>query len=56
MSIALELLTERCQYYVDMFEALPVAIYTTDAGGKVTYCNQAATELAGRRPQPGSDE
>jgi PAS domain S-box-containing protein len=47
---------EREQYYLHMLEALPVAIYTTDAAGKVTYYNQAATELAGRRPEMGTDE
>ena len=34
----------------------PVAIYTTDAGGKITYYNQAAADFAGRRPKLGSDE
>jgi len=47
---------EREQYYLHMLEALPVAIYTTDAAGKITYFNQAATDLAGRRPELGSDE
>jgi hypothetical protein len=32
-----EMLQEREQYYLDMLEALPVAIYTTDAAGKITY-------------------
>lgn len=39
-----------------MLDALPVAIYTTDAGGKVTYFNRAAAELAGRVPVVGVDE
>lgn len=47
---------EREQYYLHMLEALPVAIYTTDAVGKITYYNQAAMDLAGRRPVLGSDE
>jgi PAS domain S-box-containing protein len=51
-----ELLHEREHYYRHMLEALPVAIYTTDAAGKITYYNQAAADLAGRRPQLGSDE
>jgi PAS domain S-box-containing protein len=40
----------------DLLEAIPAAIYTTDANGKITYFNQAAVELAGREPTIGSDE
>ena len=40
----------------DLLSAIPAAIYTTDAEGKVTYCNETAAELAGRRPTLGSDE
>jgi PAS domain S-box-containing protein len=40
----------------DLIEAIPAAIYTTDAQGRVTYFNQAAAELAGRTPTVGSDE
>jgi PAS domain S-box-containing protein len=40
----------------DLLEAIPAAIYTTDADGKVTYYNQAAVEFAGRAPTVGSDE
>jgi PAS domain S-box-containing protein len=36
-------------------ETLPVAVYTTDAAGYVTYFNEAAAELAGRRPEIGHD-
>ena len=39
-----------------MLQALPKAIYTTDAAGKITFYNQAAVELAGRTPELGSDE
>ena len=46
----------REQYYLHMLDALPVAIYTTDADGKITYYNQAAADFAGRRPILGSDE
>lgn len=38
-----------------LLDALPAAIYTTDAGGLVTYCNEAAIALAGRRPRLGVD-
>jgi PAS domain S-box-containing protein len=40
----------------ELIAAIPAAIYTTDAQGKVTYYNQAAAELAGRPPTIGSDE
>ena len=42
--------------YEALLEALPVAVYTTDAAGKVTFCNEAAVALAGRRPRLGVDE
>jgi PAS domain S-box-containing protein len=35
--------------------ALPAAIYVTDAGGCITYCNQAAADLWGRIPKLGED-
>ena len=40
----------------DLLSAIPAAIYTTDADGKITYFNQAAVELSGRTPQLGTDE
>jgi PAS domain S-box-containing protein len=40
----------------DLLSAIPAAIYTTDAQGRVTYFNEAAVELAGRTPTLGSDE
>jgi PAS domain S-box-containing protein len=40
----------------DLLSAIPAAIYTTDALGRVTYYNEAAVELAGRTPTIGSDE
>ena len=40
----------------ELLAAIPAAIYTTDAQGRVTYFNQAAVELAGRTPQLGTDE
>jgi len=39
----------------DLLSAIPAAIYTTDAQGKITYFNEAAAEFAGRRPELGSD-
>jgi PAS domain S-box-containing protein len=40
----------------ELLSAIPAAIYTTDAKGKITYFNEAAVEFAGRRPEIGSDE
>ena len=41
------------QQYSDLMEALGVAVYTTDAAGVITYFNEAAAELWGRRPEIG---
>ena len=40
----------------ELLAAIPAAIYTTDADGKITYFNQAAVEFSGRTPVLGSDE
>lgn len=40
----------------ELLAAIPAAIYTTDAAGKITYYNEAAVQFAGRRPTLGSDE
>jgi PAS domain S-box-containing protein len=40
----------------ELLSAIPAAIYTTDAEGKVTYYNQAAADLAGRAPEIGRDD
>ena len=40
----------------ELLAAIPAAIYTTDALGRVTYYNEAAVELAGRTPVVGSDQ
>ncbi|TIU30441.1 MAG: PAS domain S-box protein, partial [Mesorhizobium sp.] len=40
----------------DLIEALPGAVYTTDAEGRITFYNPAASELWGREPKLGSDQ
>jgi PAS domain S-box-containing protein len=40
----------------ELISAIPAAIYTTDAEGKVTYFNHATVELTGRAPTIGSDD
>jgi PAS domain S-box-containing protein len=39
----------------DVLNALPGAIYTTDAAGRITFFNQAAVDFSGRVPEIGSD-
>jgi PAS domain S-box-containing protein len=39
----------------EMIDALPVAIYTTDAQGRLTHFNRAAVEFSGRTPELGTD-
>ncbi len=56
MSTGQDLPDERQQYHLGILEALPFAIYTTDATGKITFYNQAAADFAGRRPVLGNDE
>lgn len=41
--------------YRNFLEALGVAVYTTDANGSITYFNEAAAELWGRRPDLGEE-
>jgi PAS domain S-box-containing protein len=40
----------------DLLEALPAAIYTTDAAGRIAFYNDAATTLWGCRPELGKTE
>src|SRR5207253_10880521 len=38
----------------ELLEALPVAVYTTDADGRITFYNRAAAELWGHNPELGT--
>src|SRR5262245_13165621 len=40
----------------ELLEALPVAIYTTDADGRITFYNRAAAELWARHPELGNSQ
>ena len=42
-------------HFRGLLDALPAAIYTTDADGRITSYNQAAVEFSGRTPEIGSD-
>lgn len=41
--------------YNHFVDALGVALYTTDAAGRITYYNEAAAQLWGRRPEMGEE-
>lgn len=49
-----ERLAARERYYRDLLEALPVAVYTTDPEGSLTFFNEAAVKFGGFRPELGS--
>jgi PAS domain S-box-containing protein len=40
----------------EVLDELPVAVYTTDAEGRITYYNQAAADLWGHSPALGTDQ
>jgi PAS domain S-box-containing protein len=40
----------------ELLELLPVAVYMTDAEGRITFYNDAAAELWGHRPELGSHQ
>jgi PAS domain S-box-containing protein len=40
----------------DLLQAIPVAVYTTDAEGRITFYNDAAAELWGSRPVLGESQ
>jgi PAS domain S-box-containing protein len=50
-----EILRQSERRHRQLIEALPTAIYTTDAQGRMTYYNQAAVDLWGYRPELNSD-
>lgn len=52
---AQEALRDEEQRFRELLEALPAAVYTTDTEGRITFYNRAASELAGRQPELGSD-
>ena len=43
------------RHFRHMIDALPAAIYTTDAKGRLTHFNPACVEFSGRTPELGSD-
>ena len=49
-------LRESERRFREMIDALPAAVYTTDAEGILTHFNPAAVEFAGRLPELGADK
>ncbi|HSJ40867.1 MAG TPA: PAS domain-containing protein, partial [Xanthobacteraceae bacterium] len=49
-------LRERERRFRGLLDALPAAVYTTDSAGRITYYNDAAADLWGRRPPLGTSE
>lgn len=43
-------------FFRKLVDALPAAIYTADASGRITYYNEAAVELWGHRPVLGESQ
>jgi PAS domain S-box-containing protein len=41
--------------FLKILQNLPVAVYATDAAGRITFYNEAAASLWGRRPKLGED-
>jgi PAS domain-containing protein len=52
---AQDALADREAHFRQLLDALPAAIYTTDAEGVITYFNRAAVEFSGRVPNAGKD-
>lgn len=50
-----ELLRQSEERYRRLVHALPAAVYTCDASGRIVLFNQAAVELWGREPEIGKD-
>jgi PAS domain S-box-containing protein len=49
-------LHESDRRFRELLDALPAAVYTTDADGRITFFNEAAAELWGHRPELGKSE
>ena len=50
-----EAVRESEQRFREMIDALPAAVFTTDAQGGITHFNPACIKLSGRLPKPGTD-
>jgi PAS domain S-box-containing protein len=50
-----EMLMKSEERFRNLLHLLPVAVYTTDSDGRITFFNEAAAMLWGRRPEIGKD-
>jgi PAS domain S-box-containing protein len=55
LDLAARPLLEADDFFPQLLDVLPAAVYVTDAQGYVTYFNEAAADIWGRRPQLGKD-
>ena len=46
----------RAEAFREIVDTLPVAVYATDAEGRLTYFNDTARKLSGRTPELGKDK
>ena len=53
LEAALAAVSAEDEFMVEALDALPAAVYVTDADGRVTHYNRACLGFAGRTPQPG---
>lgn len=53
---AMESTRENERRFREIIDALPAAVYTTDAEGRLTHFNPAAVEFSGRTPIIGTDK
>jgi PAS domain S-box-containing protein len=56
LTLARQELKRQDDRFQQILEALPIAVYTTDKTGMITYYNRAAAEFAGREPDVGKDK
>jgi PAS domain S-box-containing protein len=56
LTLARQELKRQDDRFHQILEALPIAVYTTDETGTITYYNRAAAEFAGREPEIGKDK
>ena len=47
---------ENDEHFHRLLQALPVGVYTTDTAGRITFFNETAAAMWGRRPQLNSEQ
>ena len=54
LTLAADAIAGEEDYFRGIFDVLPVAVYVTDAEGRITYFNESAVSLWGQRPELGA--